>query len=84
MELNINFLLTATVCVHTYYGDCIVFCDDYVALKFWSIDHPCMFLYSCHCRKGHLEVVKFLLINSKPDVNSKDKSKRTPLLLACS
>ena len=73
----------------------VVLCDDYVALKLkFSVDiidlvykindHPCMSLCSCHCRNGHLEVVKLLLMNSKPDVNSKDNSGWTPLHLACS
>ena len=48
-----------------------------------TIDHPCISLCSYHCRKGHLEVVKLLLMNSKLDVNSKDDYDQSPLQLAC-
>ena len=71
-----------------YYGDCVVLCD-YVALKLniqlmlVTINHLCMSLCLYHCRKGHLEVVKLLLMNSKLDVNNKDDSGQTPLHLAC-
>ena len=49
-----------------------------------TTDHPCMSLCSCHCSQGHLDVIKFLLTNSKPDVNAKDSYYgRTPLHWAC-
>ena len=72
-----------------YCGDCIILCDDYVALKLnlqlilLTTDPPYMSLCSYPFKYGHLEVVKLLVINSKLDVDSKDKSGWIPLDLAC-
>ena len=62
---------------------CCVIRKQSFQLILLTIDHPCMSLCSCHCREGHLEVIKFLLTNSKPDVNSKDRDGWTPLHCAC-
>ena len=59
-------------------------CNQSFQLILLTIDHPCMSLCSCHFREGHLEVVKFLLNNTKANVNVQDKYyQKTPLHLAC-
>ena len=60
-------------------------CNQSFQLILLTIDHSCMSLCSCHFRNGHLEVVKFLLINTTvtADVNAKSNSNRTPLHYAC-
>ena len=43
-----------------------------------------MSLCLCHCSQGHVEIVKFLVTNSKSDVNAKDsRYGMTPLHWAC-
>ena len=60
-------------------------CNQSFQLILLTIDHPCMSLCSYHFRKGHLEVVKFLLTNTTvtADVNAKDRDGWTPLHRAC-
>ena len=43
------------------------------------IDHPSMSLCSCHFREGKLEVVKYLVQNSKVNINAKTIYGDTPL-----
>ena len=42
-----------------------------------------MSLCLCHCSQGHFEIVKFLVTNSKSDVNAKDENGCSPLQWAC-
>ena len=58
-------------------------CNQSFQLILLTIDHPCMSLCSCHFRKGHLEVVKFLLTNTKAGTNATDRYGETLLHLAC-
>ena len=58
-------------------------CNQSFQLILLTIDHPCMSLCSCHFREGHLEVVKFLLTNTKADPNATNQYGETPLHLAC-
>ena len=44
-----------------------------------TIDHPHMSISSCHCRGGHLEVVKYLIFSAKANANAQGSNGKTPL-----
>ena len=52
-----------------------------VHLMLLTIDHPCMSLYF---RKGHLEVVTYLITQAGVDVTATDSDGRMALHWACS
>ena len=37
----------------------------------------------CHCSRGNLDIVTFLVATGRADVNSKDSRGQTPLHKAC-